>query len=337
MTTGSKPLVHVRMPTYKRPESLERAMRCLIDQTHDNWIADIYDDDREGSARLAVERVNDPRFHYHRNETQKFGSKNIDDCFSKENPRNADYFCVLEDDNLYFPTHFENSIAICEEKGVDLVFRNQLIEYDYDTPEARFSETGMLNDQFEEGLIAPEIFRLCLICRIGVSNGGLFWTRNTKTDLAIGFPITSTVQEYFRTFMLKDDIYIAMEPLASWAENGEATLRRLGENTGGYLKRELDQKRHVQILQHRAWRAVSPDIRADFLEGRLFRYSEEERAMGLAKALIRFLPKGTGLKEGINQFGRGCLIRFGGRVSDVYRQGVARVEAETAPGARAET
>lgn len=316
---SSEPLVHVRTPTFKRPVMLKRALECLLAQTHQNWVCDVFDDDREESARAVVEAIGDPRIHYSVNAEQKYGSKNIDDCFSRENPRDADYFCVLEDDNLFFPEHFEKSIKICETKGVDLVFRNQLIEHNFDTPDAYFSEAGMLDDQFAEGVIAPDDFRLCMFCGIGVSNGGLFWSRNIKTDLAIGFPISSTLQEYFRTYMIKDDIYIAMEPLASWAENGKETLRYLGE-TAKYLRREFDLKRSVQYLQRRSWQAARPEAREAFLNGSLFHYSKEARAAGMAKSLLRFMPKGISFAQGLNLFARGWLIRLAGRLNDDFRE-----------------
>ncbi|MEO1240189.1 MAG: glycosyltransferase family 2 protein [Pseudomonadota bacterium] len=47
--TGDAPVVHVRMPTYKRPKMLRRALECLQSQTMPNWVCDVFDDDPDAS------------------------------------------------------------------------------------------------------------------------------------------------------------------------------------------------------------------------------------------------------------------------------------------------
>ena len=51
------PLVLVRTPTYRRPDLLTRAMRCLQAQTHEDWICEVCDDCPDGSARAVVEET----------------------------------------------------------------------------------------------------------------------------------------------------------------------------------------------------------------------------------------------------------------------------------------
>jgi hypothetical protein len=306
-------LVHARTPTYKRPDMLRRALQSLQAQTHTNWICDVYDDDRDGAGRPVVEALADPRIRYTLNPKQNFASRNIDQCFTAQNPHEADYFCVVEDDNFLLPRFMEDNLRIAREQGVALILRNQLIELGSGTPDARLSEAGILDEMFAEGRYEPSQFRLSLIPGIGVSNGGLFWSRDAKSRLEIGYACTATLQEYLRTFSVWEDIYVAMDPLAVWAENGAQTTRDLG-GTAGYLKRELDLKRAVQILQREAWALAGRDRQREFLESASFRYPAELRARGLVKALIT-TRTGThlGLKEKLELAARGLLIRTAGR------------------------
>jgi glycosyltransferase involved in cell wall biosynthesis len=306
--------VQVRTPTYKRPEALRRCLQSLQAQTWENWICDIYDDDPEGSARAVCEQVGDPRIFYHRNSPQKYASRNIDQCFSRNNPHDADYFCVVEDDNYILPEFMEANIETCRSQGVELMLRNQYVEFDSGTPEARLSEFGIFDDMFVERIYEPEEFRLSLIPGIGVSNGAMFWSKDALSELEIGFSCTATLQEYMRTFSVAERLYVAREPLAVWAQNGEQTTRDLGGGAS-WLKRELDLKRAIQILQREAWR-MAGDKRRDFLRSELFTYPARLRARGLVKALITArVGDVLDAREKIELAGRGLLIRGAGRVA----------------------
>ncbi len=308
-----EPLVHVRTPAYKRPEALLRCLQSLQAQTATNWVCDVYDDCPDGSAGPVVASLNDPRIHFTHNRPQLFASKNIDQCFSRHNPRDADYFFVLEDDNSVLPDFIASNIATCEQHGVDIVFRNQLIEFNSGTDKAQVSTRGILDDKLEGGLYDPDVFRLCLMADIGVSNGGLFWSKDAATDLEIHFECSSTLQEYMRTFAVCEPIYVAMEPLAVWAENGDGTMRDLGLGMG-YYRRELSLKRSVGILQRKAWELARSEDRMQFLTHPSFRYPERQRASGLVKSHTQ-IRVGQSLKptEVARLALRGAMIRLIGK------------------------
>ena len=310
-------LVQVRTPTYKRPGALRRALRSLQAQTWRNWVCDVYDDDPEGSARAVCEEIGDPRIFYNHNTRQKYASRNIDQCFSRDNPRKADYFCVVEDDNYILPEFMQRNIETCRRLGVRLMLRNQYVEFMSGTPEARLSDFGIFDDMFVERMYEPEEFRLSLIPGIGVSNGAMFWSKDVVSELEIGFPCTATLQEYMRTFSIAEPLYVAREPLAVWAQNGEQTTRDLGGGAS-WLKRELDLKRAIQILQREAW-TMAGEKRGDFLRSELFTYPPRLRAVGLVKALIPARIGGVlNAREKIELAGRGLLIRSAGRVTDDF-------------------
>jgi hypothetical protein len=311
-------LVHIRTPTYKRPAALKRALESMIAQTWENWVCDVYDDDPAQSGRAVCEEIGDPRIHYTHNAPQRFASRNIDGCFSANNPHEADYFCVVEDDNFLLPEFCAINIALCREMGVEIVLRNQLIEYASGTDRARLSEGGVLDDLFFEGKYEAPHFRLSLLMGIGVSNGGLFWSRNTQSRLEIQYPCTATLQEYLRTFAIAEPVYVAMTPLAVWAENAEQTTRNAELKTS-YLRRELDLKRSIQALQRQVWHEASPAQRAGFMTNPLFAAPPEARANGVAKALLAYRVGGhLPSRDAWRLRGRGLAIRLLGQVTPEF-------------------
>ena len=104
-----------------------------------------------------------------------------------------------------------------------------------------------------------------------------------------------------------------MTPLAVWAQNGEQTTRDLG-GRASYLRRELDLKRAVQILQQEAWRLAESETKRAFLETDAFSYPARSRAGGLVKALITSqVGRLLNTREKIALAGRGLLIRSAGQ------------------------
>lgn len=311
-------LVQIRTPTFKRPSALKRALESMIAQTWENWVCDVYDDDPAQSGRAVCDAIGDARVHYTHNNPQLFASRNIDACFAADNPRGADYFCVVEDDNFILPTFCAENIALCQEHGVQIVLRNQLVEQATGTDAARLSDGGVLDELFVEGLYAAPDFRLSLLIGIGVSNGGLFWSRDAHSQLEIQYPCTATLQEYLRTFAITEPVYVAMTPLAVWAENAEQTTRN-AELKSSYLRRELDLKRSIQALQRQVWHEASPAQRTGFLTNPLFAAPPQGRAHGMAKALLAhriagYLP----LQDAWRLRGRGLAIRLLGRVTPEF-------------------
>lgn len=316
-------LVHVRTPTYRRPEMLHRALTQLQGQTHAEWVCEILDDDPEQSAREVLEAFSDHRIHYRPNRHQRFASANIDQCFTRENPFDAEFFFVLEDDNQILPTFMAENISACDHDGVEIVLRNQFMEHNSGSASPHRSAFGILDGLFEDQVYHPDLFRLSLITDIGVSNGGLFWSRRSVSPLEIARPCNATAQEYMRTFSIAEPIRVAMKPLAVWAENGAGTTRDLG-GQASYLRRELDLKRTVQALQRQAWSWADPDLRRAYRSGEVLRCSPRRRKDGLAKALIDLAAPLS--RQEIELVARGVMIRIFGRLGADFQAFMATCE-----------
>lgn len=316
-------LVHFRTPTYKRPEALRRALESMIAQTAPDWVCDVFDDDPSEAGRHVVAALGDKRIRYTANKPQLFASRNIDHCFTAENPHGAEYFCVVEDDNFLMPTFCADNIALARREGVEIVLRNQLIEHASGTASATVGTIGVLDDLFTEGLFAADEFRLAMLAGIGVSNGGLFWSVRASSQLEIQYDCTATLQEYLRTYSITEPVYVSMESLAIWAENGEQTTRN-AELSAGYLRRELDLKRAVQALRQMVWDQTSPARRAAFMTNPRFAAPVDVRATHVGKALI-----GQGLGGHVSPLdalrlrARGVMIRVLGRLTPDFDRFVA--------------
>lgn len=316
-------LVHIRTPTYKRPEALRRALQSMIDQSWPDWVCDVYDDDPEQAGRAVVAALGDPRIRYTPNTPQLFASRNIDHCFTAENPHGAEYFCVVEDDNFILPDFCAANIALARQQGVEIVLRNQFFEYASGTPEAHVGTSGVLDALFIDGLYQQGDFRMSLLAGIGVSNGGLFWSVRAISPLEIQYSCTATLQEYLRTYSIAEPVYVAMQPLAVWAENAEQTTRNAGL-AAGYLRRELDLKRAVQALRRKVWREASREQRARFMHDPRFATPTGIRAVNVGKALIGARLTGhVPVLEAIKLRLRGLMIRLLGRVTPDFTRFVA--------------
>lgn len=310
-------LVQVRTPTYRRPDALRRALSSVMAQSWPNWIVDVFDDDPDQAGRAVVEGLSDARIRYHHNQSQRFASKNIDACFSSENPNDAEYFCVVEDDNFLLPGFMAENIGLSRQRGVEILLRNQLVEHRSGTTDAHLSEGGVLDGLFVEGTYPAEQFRMSLLVGIGVSNGGLFWSRRAASKLEIGYPCTATMQEYLRTFSIAEPIHVAMTPLAVWAENAEQTTRNAGL-AASYLRRELDLKRQIQALQRIVWNQSPAASRSAFLTDAIFVPPPAARAKSLSKALIPHPPTDLALRVAVEMALRGVAILALGRLSPEF-------------------
>jgi hypothetical protein len=311
------PLVHFRTPTYRRPETLLRTLQSMQAQTVQNWICDVYDNDPEHSARGVVQLLADPRIHWKPNPEPLPPAANIDRCYTRENPHDADWFCSVEDDDYILPTFVQENIEAAEMSGACIVMRNQIIELDSGTPVARLSDHGVLDQRFREGLTPPTLLRLALLAGLSISNGGLFWSRHAASDLEIKIVCSPVLQEYLRTLTIVEPIYIALRPLAVWAKKGAQTSRYQGD-PAGYFRRELDLKRSLQRIRQEIWQHATPEERSAYISGSELLLDTNSRARELVKALIRQRTKGLPVSRKVELVARGLLIRALGRTSAAF-------------------
>lgn len=104
----STPVVSICIPTYKRPELLERAIRSCLAQTYPHFEILITDNSPDDASGQIVARLNDVRIHYHKNETNlgPFGNTNLVATLAT-----GAYVKFLMDDDLLKPRCLELMVA----------------------------------------------------------------------------------------------------------------------------------------------------------------------------------------------------------------------------------
>lgn len=209
----------VRVPTYKRPDLLRRALNSLISQTHTDWYALIFDDSPSQEGKDIVNELNDDRLTYTPHPENIGRSRNIDHCFYSKAYGDASYAFVLEDDNYLFPGFIEKNIQALKENDISIVLRNQEVRLEQDGNSIPTDETTR-GKWFGSGKYDPiELYSRLFFCE-GISNGGLFWSTETITsNLQVGSQVEhSWHQELFRTLKIEEPVYFEETPLCVFTQ-----------------------------------------------------------------------------------------------------------------------
>lgn len=123
-------MIEIRIPTYKRPDLLNRALQSLIQQNFQNWKAIVLDDSPNSEAKEIV-KINDDRLTYRQNQQNLGGAKNLTLSFSSK-PFFPDslFACVLEDDNYYKPNFLANALSYLKSGEYEVFLGNaQIAQY----------------------------------------------------------------------------------------------------------------------------------------------------------------------------------------------------------------
>ncbi len=209
----------VRIPTYKRPELLKRALLSLQSQTHKNWQALIFDDSPLQEAKPIVEALQDKRLLYQPNPANLGCAKNINRAFQSAPYLNSRYAFVLEDDNYLLPDFIAENINALNHYSVNIILRNQELRIEREgisTPTAVTTRGGW----FEQGVYTPlEVHARLFFCE-GVSNGGLFWdATQIQSHLQVSAKVEDAWhQELFRTLHIAEPIVFGATPLCIFTE-----------------------------------------------------------------------------------------------------------------------
>jgi len=279
----SESVTEIRIPTYQRPELLRRALASLLAQTTPHWRARVLDDSQDQRSCEVAQSFDDPRITHSFNSPRKYAVGNIDQCFAKS--ADAEYCCVVEDDNYLLPDFIAANIAAIAETGAPIVLRNQY-KAPIDAPPAQLNATTptVLADRFEERVYSAQEFRVTVLFSIGVSNGGLFWSRATKTDFEVRAPACGPVlQEYLRTLLVRDAVAVRLEPLAVWSADEAGSSRYAGANTG-FWRRELAIKKALHAARRVAAEEMKRDGRYGEVLSSIYRTPPKERQDALLRA-----------------------------------------------------
>ena len=88
-----------------------------------------------------------------------------------------------------------------------------------------------------------------------------------------------------RTFMVRDPVYVALEPLAVWSDNGEQTTRHSGGRLN-YVQRETALKNSLNTLRRHLAGALKRNGRYDLVRSDMYVTPLRERQREITKALL---------------------------------------------------
>ncbi len=234
--------VEVRIPTYRRPVLLQRALESLQAQTHLNWVARVFDDSPSREAQAVCEKLMDSRIIYEPNPVNLGICLNIDRAFGTPPLSGSAFLCVLEDDNYLLEDYLKDNISALLFSQRDVLLRNQRIE-EMRTPEmpGPLRDGTMFDSQYCDGVISQSDFLASFFFSTGANNSSLFWRSDADLCFSTVRYLKDVVsQERLRSLCIDRDIVIAMKPLVVWRDNREETLRPM-LNTA--LKWRLEQIR----------------------------------------------------------------------------------------------
>jgi glycosyltransferase involved in cell wall biosynthesis len=119
-------LVRVYLFYYRRPRTVERALRSLLAQTMADWACEFHNDDpSDDGPRQILDAICDPRIAYvpHRQNLGAVASFNL-----AWKPIDEPFMSVLEDDNWWEPEFLQEMISVMDAHAtVDLAWANMTL------------------------------------------------------------------------------------------------------------------------------------------------------------------------------------------------------------------
>lgn len=112
--------LEVIIPTYNRPEMLMRSVLSVLNQPYRNLIIQIYDNSEGSETEIQLAKLlrSDSRINYFRHKKNIGSIQNFQFGLSRVD---ADYFCLISDDDFFAPNFFSEAIATLQESGADFV------------------------------------------------------------------------------------------------------------------------------------------------------------------------------------------------------------------------
>ena len=124
--------VSVLMPTFNRPEYLERALKSVVSQTHTDWEALVVDDG-DGRGLAAALSLNDTRIQALRNS----GKGQVDARNTALRHATGDVVALLDDDDAWEDPEHLALVVTALQNGPALVHRHSFMVYEEDGEEVR--------------------------------------------------------------------------------------------------------------------------------------------------------------------------------------------------------
>lgn len=137
MESNVKSKISIIIPTYNRPEMVEKAVKSVLNQTYNDFQIIVINDGSEKSPDSIIERLNDERIIYLKHNKNKGGGAARNTGIKNSN---SEYITFLDDDDEYLPDKLECQIMIMEK------YKND-IDYMFCAVTNYYEKTGRIETQ----------------------------------------------------------------------------------------------------------------------------------------------------------------------------------------------
>lgn len=280
-------MIEIRVPTYKRPKLLHRALTSLLAQSGVEWRAIVLDDSAHEDNRGVVSDLADPRLQYCPNPQRLGLCGNLANAFSpKPFFINSRFACILEDDNVLVGGALASARLALENSGADILVRPVGIAkqdaFEFRRTDASYPPHAL---GLASGRPAPiDRYRLAL-CGYGFPNAGIVWRLNGAVDLSCRSDWRNEhVQERLRS-LLDRCHYRYEDSLHAWATSFSDSIPAPHNssltNRWNRICREIEALRLFRELFHKYVMAGGDLESLENWSVILNTKSEVERSLGL--------------------------------------------------------
>jgi hypothetical protein len=297
-------LCEIRVPTYRRPQWLERALRSILAQDMADWRAIIFDDSPDQEGRDVVRRLADARLIYRPNSVNLRAAANIDQCFGPTPLADGTHACILEDDNWFYPGFLSSNLRALAESAAAICLRNQAVWRQL-ADKVEPTQQTTIGDLYAEGVYSPAQICARLFLAFGISQGGLFWSlTECRSPLTVGPKVTdSGMSEVCRTLLISQPVVVCAQPQCAFAQMDASLCVRSFQSDRVF-------GRGLQALRRHAAATYGGSIiaEAETLAQRLGR--QRELDTNLLDCFLRLRARHQSLSRGMIQLAKSGVKRI---------------------------
>lgn len=252
-------MVEIRVITYKRPRLLERALRSVMAQTHQDWRAVVHDDSKDFESREVVARLGDSRIEARQNPRNLGMVGNLSLAFAPGSVfPGSTHACILEDDNAFDPEWLEQNLLAMSAHPCRVMCRNYRVTEVL--PDGTLRETARepMRDIYGSEaryLDYQERVREAFF-NFTIGTSCFFWDTRSGLDLSITCErVHGQLIEPIRSTCFRDPTWYEPEPLSSFSRFLDKTQTPRGETAKSTRRRRVAKVSEILFTCHlmRTW------------------------------------------------------------------------------------
>src|ERR1700733_6869036 len=225
-----EPLVTIYVVTYRRPQLLLRALRSLVSQTNNCWVARVVNDaPDDGRVMEIIQAVQDARIRLFEPVMSRGGAANFNLAFKESS---TPFASILEDDNWWEPDFLRVMLAALEETpNAELACGNERIWQE--SADGKWLDTGSVIWPEQKDLLYTTSFETACGSAKLCNSSMLFRTRHSVEWLTPD-NIPVDVTEHFRERIVPSPIRLVGKPLVDYSETLQTHRSKTGTTWSDY-------------------------------------------------------------------------------------------------------